>query len=233
VKAFNTWAFKREKPSDLDHLHRVVERAVVNDAPISFAFYWGKGPRCRLGSPDLECLSFLSAMAERIQGVYGRGAAYHLVFTDTHARLNGHSESSMTRYFEDVAGAASSKLFYFHRLSELVAKIDGAVVGGRMPDQDTLERLEKCAAKWFGGEGSVRDAATRYYSMNMIEKRAMESAFPDSVFITFNGSEFRSLFPDGMPIFYMYSLKKGVAVKPWFLPDNSNSERTIADSAAA
>ena len=29
------------------------------------------------------------------------------------------------------------------------------------------------------------------------------------------------LFPDTMPIFYMYSLKRGVAVKPWFLPDET------------
>ena len=48
-----------------------------------------------------------------------------------------------------------------------------------------------------------------------------ELAFPNAVFITFNGSEFRCLFPDRMPIFYMYSLKRGVAVKPWFLPDEA------------
>jgi hypothetical protein len=55
----------------------------------------------------------------------------------------------------------------------------------------------------------------------MLEKRAVELAFPNAVFITFNGSEFRCLFPDRMPIFYMYSLKRGVAVKPWFLPDEA------------
>jgi hypothetical protein len=54
--------------------------------------------------------------------------------------------------------------------------------------------------------------------LNMIEKQAVEAAFPDAIFITFNGSEFRSLFPDRMPIFYMYSVRRGVAVKPWFMP---------------
>ena len=39
-----------------------------------------------------------------------------------------------------------------------------------------------------------------------------------SIFITFNGSEFRCLFPERLPIFYMYSLRRGVSVKPWFLP---------------
>ena len=54
--------------------------------------------------------------------------------------------------------------------------------------------------------------------MNMVEKRAVQFAFPRSIFVTFNGSEYRSLFPDRMPIFYMYSLRRGTGVKPWFLP---------------
>ena len=36
--------------------------------------------------------------------------------------------------------------------------------------------------------------------------------------MTFNGSDVRDLFPSNMPIFYMYSLKRGTAEKPWFLP---------------
>lgn len=51
-----------------------------------------------------------------------------------------------------------------------------------------------------------------------IEKQAVETAFPDAIFVTFNGSELRPLFPDRMPIFYMYSVRRGVAVKPWFMP---------------
>ncbi len=58
----------------------------------------------------------------------------------------------------------------------------------------------------------------RYLQMNMVEKRAVQFAFPHSIFVTFNGSEFRSLFPERMPIFYMYSLRRGMSVKPWFLP---------------
>jgi hypothetical protein len=52
----------------------------------------------------------------------------------------------------------------------------------------------------------------------MIERRAVELAFPSSIFVTFNGSELRSLFPDNLPIFYMYSVRRGISSKPWFLP---------------
>jgi hypothetical protein len=53
--------------------------------------------------------------------------------------------------------------------------------------------------------------------MNMAEKRAVEFAFPHSIFITFNGSELRRLLPEGLPIFFMYSLRRGFSTKPWFL----------------
>ena len=101
------------------------------------------------------------------------------------------------------------------------AKEAGVEPSGIDPDPYTLQKLSDCAAKWYRGEGSANQGATEYYRLNMIEKRAVEFAFPRAVFVTFNGSEFRCLFPDNMPIFYMYSLKRGVAVKPWFMPDET------------
>jgi L-tyrosine isonitrile synthase len=99
---------------------------------------------------------------------------------------------------------------------------------------EMMQRLGACAAKWFRGEGTVEQGAARYLQMNMIEKRAVQFAFPRSVFVTFNGSEFRSLFPERMPIFYMYSLRRGVGVKPWFLPapQPTGTDEPVLASAA-
>jgi hypothetical protein len=72
--------------------------------------------------------------------------------------------------------------------------------------------------KWYHGAATPREGAIIYFHMNMIEKRAVELAFPDAIFATFNSSKFRILFPKRLPIFYMYSLQRGVSVKPWFLP---------------
>jgi L-tyrosine isonitrile synthase len=69
-----------------------------------------------------------------------------------------------------------------------------------------------------------------YYQMNMVEKRAVELAFPRSIFVTFSGSELRSLFPKHLPIFYMYSIKRGVSSKPWFL---DAAPRDLAFDAAS
>lgn len=88
--------------------------------------------------------------------------------------------------------------------------------------EPTLQRLLASAMKWYRGNGSCEEGALEHYRMNLVEKRAVEGAFPDSIFISFNGSEFRERFPQNLPIFYMYSLRKGISIKPWFLfPDTA------------
>ena len=80
-----------------------------------------------------------------------------------------------------------------------------------------LSQLIHSAARWYRGHHDIEAGARQYYALNMIEKDAVAQAFPDAIFITFNGSDIRALFPQTLPIFYMYSLKRGTAVKPWFL----------------
>src|SRR5260221_1639906 len=46
LRAFNTWAFKREHPSDPQLILRVIAESVAHDLPVPFVAYWGKGPRC-------------------------------------------------------------------------------------------------------------------------------------------------------------------------------------------
>src|SRR6056297_2887988 len=67
VDAFNTWAFKREKPSDLDLLHAFVDSAIEADDKLSFVLYWGKGPRSYACAPEFDCLSYLSRFADRVK----------------------------------------------------------------------------------------------------------------------------------------------------------------------
>ncbi|HWP24777.1 MAG TPA: hypothetical protein VNL39_00340 [Xanthobacteraceae bacterium] len=221
LRAFNTWSFKREQPSDPQLLQQFVGRAVAMQRPISFVFYWGKGPRCRLNGHDIKCLDYLGSMADRIAAAYPPGAEMRLIFTDTHARLNGYPEVVINAYFASVAPEAAARGFSFCRLSELItathAQPEDYANGDPVPE-DMLARLCVSAMKWYHGPATPREGAIIYFHMNMIEKRAVELAFPDAIFGTFNNSKFRLLFPKRLPIFYMYSLQRGVSVKPWFLP---------------
>lgn len=220
VQSFNTWAFKREQPSDLGLLTRFATRAVMRQEPLSFVLYWGKGPRCDVESYDLQCLDYLSSLVARVRAVYGRGAAISLVMTDTHANLNGHTAEHITSYFAQIEHEAGKRGFDCYLLSELTqAAGRGIATPDCQPSEETLEQLVRSAMRWYRGEGSPEEGAKRYYDMNMIEKQVIQLFFPSSIFVTFNGREHRDLFPDQLPIFFMYSLKRGTSVKPWFLPE--------------
>ncbi|GJD63709.1 hypothetical protein MPEAHAMD_3880 [Methylobacterium frigidaeris] len=225
VKAFNTWAFKREQPGNPERLVPVVEAAIRAGRPLEFVLYWGKGPRAEIAAPDLACLDYLGQLAERVRQAYAPGAIFRLIFTDTHASLNGHPAAAADAYFGAIDAAAQARGFASTRLSDIVAfaREIGADTPEEEPSGEILASLIACAAKWYRGEGSTEQGALDYHRMNMVEKRAVAAAFPEAVFVTFNGSEFRDLFPATMPIFYMYSLRRGVGVKPWFMSAQSDA----------
>jgi hypothetical protein len=143
-----------------------------------------------------------------------------LVLTDTHAALNGHPAQEIANYFTHVEHEARKRGFDCYLLGELT-EAAGHMAGAedcQPPSDDTLQRLASSAMRWYRGEGTAEDGARKYYRMNMVERRVIEHFFPLSIFVTFNGREHRDLFPDKLPIFYMYSLRRGTSVKPWFLP---------------
>jgi hypothetical protein len=198
-----------------------IAEAQARRAPISFVEYWGKGLRPMLATPEFACLDYLESMMTRVAETYEPGAEFTLVFTDTHAALNGHSQASIHSYFQDLVLATRGRRFKICLLGDLIN------AAGLRPDEtpqrplpppELLADLRVSAAKWFKGEGSVDEGAIRYFQANMVERKVMERAFPRSIFVTFNGSQLKSLFPESLPIFYMFSLRHGISDKPWFLP---------------
>lgn len=238
LQAFNTWAFKRQQPTEPQLLLATIRAAVARLQPLQFVLYWGKGPRTGIAAPEHECLDYLAQMSARIENVYAPGAEFTLIFTDTHATLNGHGPASMASYYSAVAEAAGERGFARRYLSEIVAAApEAARCADAAPAPAILAKLQACAAKWYRGEGSTSVGAARYYCMNMVERRAIEIAFPGAIFLTFNSAEYRELFPAKLPVFYMYSMRKGIAVKPWFVEvaggdARIESARSSADACA-
>jgi L-tyrosine isonitrile synthase len=231
LRSFNTWAFKREQPSDPQLMLRFIADAIAAQEPIRFVLYWGKGPRCDVGAPEIQCLDFLGAMRSRVQAVYAPGAALTLILTDTHAELNGYSKPDIHRYFAAMKAAAGQRgidTCWLGSLVKTAGHLATVVPLEEAVPSETLSLLLASAQKWYHGSGTAQDGALAYLRMNLIEQRVVERAFPRSIFVSFNGSDLRSLFPRRLPIFYMYSLRRGVGVKPWFLPNGTAS----ADPAA-
>ncbi|MGE0767779.1 MAG: hypothetical protein AB7L90_15050 [Hyphomicrobiaceae bacterium] len=219
VKSFNTWAFKREQPSSLPMLQAAVARRLALDLPISFVLYWGKGPRSKAAAPEADCLAYLTRLAEKARPKGGAMPVFTLCLTDTHARLNGHSESSIQQYFGSVRELAARYGFETTLLSRLVDTADRVPSGDHVIPEDVITKLVSCAERWYRGEGNAEAGAITYFKMNLVERRAIECHYPDSIFVTFNGSEYQALFPSKLPIFYMYSLRRGHSPKPWFLDE--------------
>ena len=225
LRAFNTWAYKREQPSDLQLLQQTISGAIARAQPVTFVMYWGKGPRDRVDAPDIACLDYLSSLCHRVSAVYVPGATFTLIFTDRHAKLNGYTPHAMQRYFSAVEARAHQHGFSTCLLSDLTN-----AASWEMPSEPITEVPEELrqilcesAAKWYRGESSVEHGALEYYKSNMVEKQAVEFAFPGTIFASFSGSKLQSMFPNHLPIFYMYSLRRGFSIKPWFLSVDASS----------
>jgi hypothetical protein len=234
LRAFNTWAFKREQPSDVQLMLDTLSEAIAAQQPIRFVLYWGKGPRHAVGAPEMQCLDFLAAVAARVKGVHAPGAAITLILTDTHAELNGHCRQDIDQYFDEIKAAAKQRGFETRSLGQLVKAAGNLATAAPLEETvpaGMLSSLTTSAAKWYRGAGTPEQGALTYLRMNLIEQRVVERAFPGSIFITFNGSDLRALFPRQLPIFYMYSLRRGVSVKPWFMSCESTKPGSAADQA--
>jgi hypothetical protein len=219
LKAFNTRAFKRRQPDNVDLMVDFIAQSMARKEPISFVLYWGKGPRSNSGEPEAKTLDYLAALVDRVREIYQHGATVTLICTDTHAALNGHSPQSIRAYFDDIAVAARQRGFETRWLGELLRGVEiGPESDLEQPSPEMMSKLCASAMRWFKGEGTVEEGALRYYQLNMVEKRVVEFLFPRSIFVTFNGNGLRELFPASLPIFYMFSVRHGVSDKPWFLP---------------
>jgi hypothetical protein len=235
LRSFNTWSFKREQPSDPQLMLRLIADAIAVREPIRFVLYWGKGPRHDVSAPEIQCLDFLNAMTSRLKAVYAPGAALTLILTDTHAELNGHARQNIEHYFaaiKSVAGQRGIETCWLGPLVKAAGHLATVAPIEETVPPETLTLLLASAQKWYHGSGTAQEGALAYLRINLIEQRVVERAFPNSIFVTFNGSDLRSLFPHQLPIFYMYSLRRGVAVKPWFLPSDPTNSNLGADQAS-
>src|SRR5262245_45825131 len=106
-----TRAFKREQPDNPELILGVIARSMARNEPIPFVLYWGNGPRNSPAEPEAKTLDYLAALARRVRESYERGAAVTLIFTDTHAELNGHSPEVIRRYFHETADWARQRGF--------------------------------------------------------------------------------------------------------------------------
>ncbi len=138
IKSFNTWSFKREQPDSIEKLKSVITKAVKLGRPIAFVLYWGKGPRFEQAHPDTKCLNYLNDLVGRIQKIYQTGAQITLIFTDTHAKLNGFSLKVTHKYFSEIAMSAAKFNYHYCFLGDLVHDLELSYPIPSAPSEEML-----------------------------------------------------------------------------------------------
>lgn len=216
LNAFNTWQFKREQPNS-EKLFSAILSAVENKSPVSFVMYWGKGDRTMPNERESQALLHLESMLNRIRQAYLPGSKVTLILTDTHTSLNGHSDDESKNYFLFIQKMAQEKSMNSVFFSEII-KLDEEKLLEMESDfkipADVMTSLQTSASK-HSKKYSAQKAAKLYYLQNQLEKEAISKAFSGHIFLTYNGNNMNSLFPDDLPIFHMYSMSKGNSEKPW------------------
>jgi asparagine synthase (glutamine-hydrolysing) len=218
-ESFDTWKFKREQPKTPEKIMENILQNIRTKKPITFVMYWGRGEKDVAGSEEIEAIKYLDEMLSKIRQKYLPGVEITFIFTDTHAKLNGYSESENDKYFDSVKKLAKKfeiKFLYLGELAkynedDLVSKIDTTEI-----NPELFETLKNSSQKHCKKMKDHTVSVKLYFLQNQIEKKEIEKKFASSIFLTYNGSNLNDILPTGLPIFYMYSIEKGTSIKPWF-----------------
>ena len=228
IQSFCTRKHKREQPDNLWLLGQFLQNKIHQQKPIEFVMYRGIGERTTISNNEITWIKHLTSMLDRVRSVYDSWTIIHIVFTDTHGMMNNYSHEHIYWYYESLKNYIASQTWYTtQKLSSLREK-------SPTPNDKTIPKKEESISsellqeliRWAkrhyqtqhisDTEVNRESIARNYYSINQYEKRIIENYFSESIFLTYNNSNHRSLFPDSLPIFYMYSLKKWYAEKPRF-----------------
>ena len=143
LRAFNTWAFKREQPSDPQLMLRFITDAIATQAAIPVRVVLGQGSAARNRRLRDPMSRIPGRLAARVRKVYAHGAAIKLILTDTHAELNGHSRANIRQYFDDITASPGNAA------SRRAGSVDLVKAAGNLAAAAPIE--ETVSAEMLGG----------------------------------------------------------------------------------
>ncbi|MFT7462981.1 MAG: long-chain acyl-CoA synthetase [Pseudohongiellaceae bacterium] len=230
VKSFDIYKFRRARSDDLPAIETLLQKALLAGTSVEFVTFWGVGSRAEAAKPDRAAMDLLRRFLDAINKAAGRElATLRLVLADVHARCNQVDPSIYEPYFAAMGGLAEERGFTTSWLSAVWSEheLEFDEVLGQMQRNDRLEEWESFALRdeflnqasnRCADPGQAEEFAYRYFLTITTENEAMAASCAGSVFITYNGADFRSALPK-LPMVHLHSLKPGTAAKPWFLGD--------------
>jgi L-tyrosine isonitrile synthase len=189
---------------------------MVTESPLNFVLYWGVWKRPQLNRSAIRLISRLEEFRSQAVATLGIPTQVQIVFTDTHAAINGVDQETIAKGRVELTKAVPQS-FQVCSMSSLVQPSNFIVTWE--PDSNSKQRrvadlLVDQANKLFG-EDAAAERASKYYVANIKEAPSVAVRWPLGIFLHYGLPELKVMLPS-LPILYCLAGAKGSSKKPWF-----------------
>jgi len=203
-------------------LESAVMNCVESNGPLKLLLLWGKGHKDLPDRAETQACQFLLKFRERLTRAWPQAFHLKVLFTDTHAMINGYSSSTIRSYFgatQEVLAPLTtdwgwlSTLWWHAGITYQDVKAAAATDNRDWADLEESLHLTDRAARYGLSPDHVTCAKT-YVAARNLENAIIRREYPDWIYLTSDSVEMLPLLPD-MPILHLYSRQRGWCEKPW------------------
>ena len=202
VSSIRSRKYNRYDLSDEDGIKKIIETSLSKKSSLKFLNYWGADKKKYPDKAEIITLDFIADWKKRIDEVYPFKTQFHFLFSDTHAKINGHNSNLSFKSMEKI-------LFDYGHTFEYIG--DSVLLQYKLvsASKSDIEKAKKHAL------GNPVIAAQKYNAQRYEENKYIEHNFSNYIFCTFNGPMDAKIHPR-IPTLYLYS-KKGYCEAPWHI----------------
>ncbi len=191
---------------------------ISNGLPIRIVGYWGVEKK-KYDRSDSDALDILEFLQENIRKNYPL-VNLNLILTDVHGSLNQLNQTSIKKYYSEIELNAIGRNLQVQYLSNLWKKYgynsENVGKGSRSLAHSKIESfLLMASQKHYRGKNKKQGAGF-YKTTSFYDKKIIKKEYADSIFFTYNSSQWKSLLPN-LLILSFYGKKKGFHTKPWHI----------------
>lgn len=232
VQSINTKRILRKKldENEVELLTQLLSKVIAKGLPLPFVMLWGAGRRKAVGCWEEYAVRQLRKLDERINLSWTKGMLLDIIYADVHGKMNRLPEESIVGYYESLSHFFRKEAPFvkrFIRLSDLWNHhgMNSKTIESMRQESSKYEShpcyrhiLENTRAHYQGA--NEREGALEYIATRLSDKRLLIHFFAGYIQLTYNHPGLSFLQP-ALFTLYIWSLKKGTNLAPWYL---SNKE---------
>ena len=223
---FNQRKYRRAQPSCAESIKQIIHESTFVGKPIRLLMYWGCGKRGSIDDIDRVSLGRIKEMLDNATLLEEVSCQFTIMLNDMHSTVNCVPKEHYKPYYGQIAECSKSHGFDVIYQSDIWEacnlNIDDVIAASTSNDFSEAwkelsirEKLIEQAHKHFR-DRDKEQGARQYFAACRAEAQPFADYFSGCAFVTYNGPAFDLCLPN-LPKLYIFSHKKGSAVKPWFM----------------